>query len=94
MFQCKLTDQETKEQKDTADIDGDTSDLDTTVSEPPVEAIQSKDSLTLSLVDVNEMIIKDSFSEDIHLNATAEETGVIQEKVDSKKFTAMVNVCG
>ena len=90
---CKLTEQFTKEQSDTEAISGETSDLDiTTVPELPAEAI--KTSLPLSLIDVNETITKDSFSEEFLVDATVEQTGVVEGKDDSKKFTSVIDVTG
>ena len=90
----EFTEQNTKEQKDAEDIAGETSDLDTSIPEPTVEATQSKDSLPLSLVTVSETIIEDSFADDFLLDATVEQTRVIRERDDSKKSTAIINVSG
>ena len=91
---CKLAEQYTKGQQDTDAIGAETSDLDTDIPEPTLETTQSKESLPLSLIGVNETIIQDSYPDDFLLEDTVEPTGIIEGKDDSKKSTTVINVPG
>ena len=89
---CKFAEQYTKEQQDAESFAGQTSDLDTKVPESTAEA--AKTSLPLSLIDANETIIQDSFSEEFLSDATAEQTVVVEGKDDLKQSTSVINVPG
>ena len=89
---CKLAEQHTKEQQDTEAVAGKTSNLETKVPESTVQTV--KDSLPLSLADVNEMIIQDSFPEEVNLDAIVEEGGNIEEEDNSKKSSATIIIYG
>ena len=88
---CKFAEQKTKEQKAIA---GKTSNLDTKVLESAVDATESTDRLTLSLVDVNEVTIQDSTPEEVKMDAAVQQHGDIEGKDDSKKSTSIINVSG
>ena len=91
---CKFTEQYTKEQQDTEVITGETSDLDTNVPEPSAEAIRSKDSVALSLLDdVHEILVQDYFPGEVHLDVTVEDD-FVEGKDDSKKSTTLAIVSG
>ena len=81
----KLAEQYTKEQQDTGAIAGETSDLETKVPESTVQTTPSKDSLPLSLIDGNEMIIQDSFPEEVNLDDAVQQDRIIEERDDSQK---------
>ena len=83
---CKIAEQ------DTEAVAGKTSDLETKVPESTVQTV--KDSLPLSLADVNEMIIQDSFPEEVNLDAIVKEGGNIEEEDNSKKSSATVIIYG
>ena len=77
----QLAEQYTMGQQDTEAIAvEETSDLETKSPESTVQTIQSKDSLPLSLVDDNEMIILDSFPEEVNLDAVVEQDRIIEER--------------
>ena len=85
----KFTEQYTGEQQDTDGICGETPDLDTKILESTVEVTESKDSTPLALVEgANEMIIQDSFSEEVNLDITVEADGVI-EGMDESDISAI-----
>ena len=69
------------------------SDFDTKVPCSTVVATQSKDSLTLSLVDAKETITHDSFPEEIVLDAKVEDGNIDEENI-SKKSPATITICG
>ena len=92
---CKLTEQYTKELQDTEDINGETLDIVQKVPELNVEAIVSKDSVTFSLLDdVNEMVVQDSFPEEINVNVTVEADDGTEGKEDSNQTTTIINIPG
>ena len=91
MSLCKLAEQCTMKQQDTETIAGEASNLDTKISESTVEATESNDSLTLSLVDAKEIFIQDSFLEEVILDAKVED-GNIEEY--SKKSRATITIRG
>ena len=92
---CKLTEQYTKELQDTEDINGETLDIVQKVPESNVEAIVSKDSVTLSLLDdVNEMVVQDSFPEEVNANVTVEADDDTEGKEDSNQTTTIINIPG
>ena len=92
----KLAEQYTKEQQDTAVIDGETADTGTNVLESTVEAIESEENLPLSLVYINEKIIQGSSPEEVKLDPLVQQHGVIEVNDDSQKsFTeAIINIPG
>ena len=92
---CKLTEQYTKELHVTEDINRETLDLVQKVPESNVEAIVSKDSVALSLLDdVNEMVVRDSFPEEINVDVTTEADDGTEGKEDSNQTTTIINVPG
>ena len=90
MTTCKLTEQHVKEQQDTDVVTGDISDLGADTLESAVGAVQSKDSITLSLVDDSgELILQDLSPEEV----TAD-TEKMDDKEDFNKSTAGIDIHG
>ena len=90
---CKLIEQYTKEQLDTEATGGETSNLDTKNPESSAEA--TKDSVALSLLDdVREMVVHDSFPEEVHLDDTIEVDVEIEGKDDSKQSVSITDIPG
>ena len=90
-FLCKLTEQYAKEQLDTEALSGKTSNLDIKVPESTVEVTLSKNSLSLSLLDdVDEVVVQDSFPEEVHLDVTVESDDITEGKDYSKQSKASI----
>ena len=80
MTKCKLTEQHIKEQQDTDVVTEEISDLGTNILESVVGAVQSKDSVALSLVDdSNELILQDLVPEEVTVD-----TEKMEDKEDFK----------
>ena len=80
MTKCKLTEQHIKEQQDTDVVTEEISDLGTNILESDVGAVQSKDSVALSLVDdSNELILQDLVPEEVTVD-----TEKMEDKEDFK----------
>ena len=92
---CKLTEQYTKELHVTEDINRETLDIVQKVPDSNVEAFVSKDTIALSLLDdVNEMVVQDSFPEEINVDVTVEADDGTEGKEDSNQTTTIISVPG
>ena len=81
--------QYTEEQQDVQASAGVVSDLDTKALESSEEVTQSKDSVSLSLVDdVSEIFLHDSVPDEVTLDVSIEGDGKVEGKEDYRKFTA------
>ena len=89
-LRCKLTEQYTKEQQDTEAIGGETKAI-----ESSEKTTQFKDSVLLSLPDnVTEIVLQDSFPEEVISDFAVEADGIIEGKDDSKKSKTIAKVPG
>ena len=84
-----LTEQYTKEQSQIVTVLEETSDLDTNVLQSTEEVFQSRDSISLSLVEeTSQLIVYDFVPEEVTLNVIIEVDRKIEGKEEAKKFTA------
>ena len=81
--------QYTEEQQDVMASAGVVSDLDAKALESSEETTQSKDSVSLSLVDdVSEIFLHDSVPDEVTLDVSIEDDGKIEGKEDYSQFIA------
>ena len=85
-----LTEQHAKKQQDMDVISEETSDLNTKILESPVEATQSQDSVTLSLVDdSSELILQDIMPEEVTADSKR-----IEEEENFNEYTTGIGIHG
>ena len=70
--------------------------MDTNIVQSTEETTLSKDSVALSLLhDAGEMVVQDSFPEELNLDAQDVQGGdIIEGKIGSKESKIITNICG